>query len=325
MLNAVVGSDAATVRGFANGYLVPADLGPGGLSATRAAALQAQIRTIVAAGQILRDRAPTARRHRAALRHRDLRRARSAEPGLHRRRRRGRSRPGSTRSPMRSPSARPCPRTTSCARTSRSRSTARSSRSSASGETRHPSSVTSTAFVGRSCSSPCSPGPWRRSRCTSSSARPSVRILRQTDQLLEATTPGPDDRHAQPRGPGRRAGRRDRRRAPDRARRWVSPCSTSTTSGASTRRTAIRRAIRHSRRSPTLLRDMLPADARWGRYGPDEFLVIVDARPDDRPGTDDRARPDPARRPQPAVRRRPSACRSRSAPGSAPSRSTASR
>ena len=54
MLNAVVGSDAATVRGFANGYLVPADLGPGGLSPTRAAALQAQVRTIVAAGQILR-------------------------------------------------------------------------------------------------------------------------------------------------------------------------------------------------------------------------------------------------------------------------------
>ena len=54
MLSAVVGSDAATVRGFANGYLVPADLGPGGLSATRAAALQAQVRTIVSAGQILR-------------------------------------------------------------------------------------------------------------------------------------------------------------------------------------------------------------------------------------------------------------------------------
>lgn len=53
MLNAVVGSDAATVRGFANGYLVPSDLSPGGLSPTRAAALQAQVRTIVAAGQIL--------------------------------------------------------------------------------------------------------------------------------------------------------------------------------------------------------------------------------------------------------------------------------
>ena len=53
MLNAVVGSDAATVRGFANGYLVPADLGPGGLSATRAATLQGQLRTLVAAGQIL--------------------------------------------------------------------------------------------------------------------------------------------------------------------------------------------------------------------------------------------------------------------------------
>jgi diguanylate cyclase (GGDEF)-like protein len=54
MLTAVVGSDAATVRGFANAYLVPADLGPGGLSATRAAALQAQVKTIVSAGQILR-------------------------------------------------------------------------------------------------------------------------------------------------------------------------------------------------------------------------------------------------------------------------------
>ena len=54
MLNAVVGSDAATVRGFANAYLVPSDLGPGGLSATRAAALQAQVKTIVSAGQILR-------------------------------------------------------------------------------------------------------------------------------------------------------------------------------------------------------------------------------------------------------------------------------
>ena len=54
MLTAVVGSDAATVRGFANAYLVPADLGPDGLSATRAAALQSQVRTIVSAGQILR-------------------------------------------------------------------------------------------------------------------------------------------------------------------------------------------------------------------------------------------------------------------------------
>jgi diguanylate cyclase (GGDEF)-like protein len=54
MLNAVVGSDAATVRGFANAYLVPADLGPGGLSTTRAATLQAQVRTIVSDGQILR-------------------------------------------------------------------------------------------------------------------------------------------------------------------------------------------------------------------------------------------------------------------------------
>jgi diguanylate cyclase (GGDEF)-like protein len=53
MLNAVVGSDAATVRGFANGYLLPADLGPGGLSATRAATLQGQLRTLVAAGEIL--------------------------------------------------------------------------------------------------------------------------------------------------------------------------------------------------------------------------------------------------------------------------------
>jgi diguanylate cyclase (GGDEF)-like protein len=53
MLNAVVGSDAATVRGFANGYLIPADLGPGGLSPTRAANLQSQLRTLVAAGQIL--------------------------------------------------------------------------------------------------------------------------------------------------------------------------------------------------------------------------------------------------------------------------------
>jgi diguanylate cyclase (GGDEF)-like protein len=54
MLTAVVGSDAATVRGFANAYLVPADLGPGGMSATRAADLEAQVRTIVSAGQILR-------------------------------------------------------------------------------------------------------------------------------------------------------------------------------------------------------------------------------------------------------------------------------
>jgi diguanylate cyclase (GGDEF)-like protein len=54
MLTAVVGSDAATVRGFANAYLVPADLVPGGLSATRAAALRAQVKTIVSAGQILR-------------------------------------------------------------------------------------------------------------------------------------------------------------------------------------------------------------------------------------------------------------------------------
>jgi diguanylate cyclase (GGDEF)-like protein len=54
MLGAVVGSDAATVRGFANAYLVPADLEPGGLSASRAAALQSQLDTIVSAGEILR-------------------------------------------------------------------------------------------------------------------------------------------------------------------------------------------------------------------------------------------------------------------------------
>ena len=54
MLSAVVGADAATVRGFANAYLVPADLEPGGLSVTHRAALQAQVRTIVSAGEILR-------------------------------------------------------------------------------------------------------------------------------------------------------------------------------------------------------------------------------------------------------------------------------
>jgi diguanylate cyclase (GGDEF)-like protein len=54
MLSAIVGSDAATVRGFVNGYLLPADLEPGGLSATRAAALQAQLKTIDSAGEILR-------------------------------------------------------------------------------------------------------------------------------------------------------------------------------------------------------------------------------------------------------------------------------
>jgi diguanylate cyclase (GGDEF)-like protein len=54
MLTAIVGSDATTVRGFANAYLTPADLGPGGLSAKRAADLQAQVRTIVSSGQILR-------------------------------------------------------------------------------------------------------------------------------------------------------------------------------------------------------------------------------------------------------------------------------
>ena len=54
MLSAIVGSDAATVRGFVNGYLVPADLEPGGLSATRAATLQAQLSTIDSAGEILR-------------------------------------------------------------------------------------------------------------------------------------------------------------------------------------------------------------------------------------------------------------------------------
>jgi diguanylate cyclase (GGDEF)-like protein len=54
MLGAIVGSDAATVRGFVNGYLRPADLEPGGLSATRAASLQAQLRTIHSAGEILR-------------------------------------------------------------------------------------------------------------------------------------------------------------------------------------------------------------------------------------------------------------------------------
>ncbi len=54
MLGSVVGSDAATVRGFANAYLIPADLEAGRLTATRAATLQPQIGTIVSAGQILR-------------------------------------------------------------------------------------------------------------------------------------------------------------------------------------------------------------------------------------------------------------------------------
>jgi diguanylate cyclase (GGDEF)-like protein len=54
MLSAIVGSDAATVRGFANAHLIPADLGPGGLSPARLAALQAQVRTILSAGEILR-------------------------------------------------------------------------------------------------------------------------------------------------------------------------------------------------------------------------------------------------------------------------------
>ena len=54
LLSAIVGSDAATVRGFVNGYLQPADLVPGGLSTTRAATLQTQLRTIDSAGEILR-------------------------------------------------------------------------------------------------------------------------------------------------------------------------------------------------------------------------------------------------------------------------------
>lgn len=54
MLGAVVGSDAATVRGFANAYLVPADLRPGGLSAARVSALQGQLKAIGSGGDILR-------------------------------------------------------------------------------------------------------------------------------------------------------------------------------------------------------------------------------------------------------------------------------
>ncbi len=54
MLSAIVGSDAATVRGFVNGYLLPADLEPGGLSVARAATLQAQLKTIDSAGEIMR-------------------------------------------------------------------------------------------------------------------------------------------------------------------------------------------------------------------------------------------------------------------------------
>jgi diguanylate cyclase (GGDEF)-like protein len=54
MLSAIVGSDAATVRGFANANLTPADLAPGGLSPARAVALRAQVTTILSAGEILR-------------------------------------------------------------------------------------------------------------------------------------------------------------------------------------------------------------------------------------------------------------------------------
>jgi diguanylate cyclase (GGDEF)-like protein len=54
VLSAIVGSDAATVRGFVNGYLRPADLVPGGLPVARAATLQTQLATIDSAGEILR-------------------------------------------------------------------------------------------------------------------------------------------------------------------------------------------------------------------------------------------------------------------------------
>ena len=40
VLSAIVGSDAATVRGFVNGYLRPADLEPSGLPVARTASLR---------------------------------------------------------------------------------------------------------------------------------------------------------------------------------------------------------------------------------------------------------------------------------------------
>ena len=219
---------------------------------------------------------------------------------------------------------RSCRRTTSCAPTSRSRSTGRSSRSSASGGTRHRSSATSTASVATSRSSRCSPEPWRAVALYLVFRAAQVRILRQTDQLHRGDDARPDDRHAQSRRPGRRAGHGDRRRAPD-------------------RRDARHRAPRH-RQLPEPQRDLRPPGRRPGAHGgrgcparhasggrPMGALRTRrvprhrHSRPHDRPRSDGRARPDAARPTSACGSGRPSACRSRSAPGSAPSRSTASR
>ena len=216
MLDAVVGSDAATVRGFANAYLMPADLGPGGLSATRAAALQAQVRTIVSAGQILRievrlpdgtvllsDTGDASATHGRRRRTSSPPRAGTVTAGFH---------------PV--------------------------AEAESVGATLPASDILRAYFpVKVNGEVVAVVGIWRDAAPILGdldSLRRQVilvtlfagavaavalylvfraaqrRILRQTDQLLEATQPGPDDRHAQSRRARRRARRRDRGGAPGR-------------------------------------------------------------------------------------------------------------
>ena len=302
MLTAVVGSDAATVRGFANAYLVPADLEPGGLSATRAAALRAQVRTIVSAGQILRIELRLPDGTVLLSDTGDLGGVRGAPtPDFTRRGGRdghGRVPPGRRcRVRRRHPARERHPPRVLPGQGQR----ARSSRSWGSGETPRRSSATSIAFVEQVMLVTLFAGALAAVALYLVFRAAQGRILRQTDQLLEATRL---DQMTGTLNHGALVG--VLAVAIEAARK------ADETLGIALLDIDNFRNLNETYGHPagdqaltavaTLLRDVLPAGDQWGRYGPDEFLVIVAAGRDDRPGTDDRARPDATRRPQPAVR-----------------------
>ena len=151
------------------------------------------------------------------------------------------------------------------------------------------------------------------------------RLTRQTAALVDATRRDPLTgtlNHGAlvgaPRG-------RDRARASGWARRSGSPSSTSTTSGCSTTTTATAPATRPSSRSSRSSAVTCPSPGSWAATARTSSCSSRRAEAVVETGARRRAPPDRPRRPEPRSSRRRSGCRSRSAPGSAPTRSTARR
>ena len=276
MLNAIVGSDAATVRGFANAYLVPADL------ATRRSVRDPRRRPPGSGqddrlrdGEILRIEVRSPDGTLLLSDTADPAGARGAPRPTSRPRLAERSPPGSIRSPMPSRSASPCPPATSCARTSRSSSTGEvvavvGHLERCGADPRGPRSAPSTGHDRH----PVRRRPGGRRPVPRVPGRPATHPA--TDRrAARGDAAGPDDRHAESRRPGRGAGGRDRGGAPgrrdprDRAarhRQLPEPQPDLRPSG--------RRPGTHRRRRRCFA-TCFPRRRSWGRYGPDEFLVIV--------------------------------------------------